>query len=187
MRIIAGSAKGHKLKALKGLKTRPTLEKVRGAVFNVLGSKVFDAVFLDLFAGTGAMGLEALSRGAAFCYFNDSSRAAREIIRENLEHCRLEERASLFGLEARQFIKHLALENIKNITIVYVDPPYLINQEEILLDIAKAEILADGAVVIAETNNRASLPETLGTLRLNRKSIYGDTIIWYYIFKYMEV
>ncbi|MDX9872644.1 MAG: 16S rRNA (guanine(966)-N(2))-methyltransferase RsmD [Clostridia bacterium] len=187
MRIIAGSAKGHRLKALKGLKTRPTLEKVREAVFNVLGTQIVDAIFLDLFAGTGAMGIEALSRGAAFCYFNDSARQAQEIIRQNLAHCRLEDKARLFSLEASQLLKHPPQELQQTVNIVYVDPPYLSNQEDILLQLAESPILADQAAVIVETDSRTVLTEATGKMGLTRKSIYGDTIIWYYRYKYVEV
>lgn len=92
MRVIAGTAGGHNLKSLKGLNTRPTLDRVKEAIFNVISARISNSVVLDLFAGTGALGIEALSRGAEVSYFNDRQRKACEIIGENLINCKLDNR-----------------------------------------------------------------------------------------------
>lgn len=180
MRIIAGTAKGHKLKSLKGLSTRPTLERIREAVFNVLGIKVPDAVVLDLFAGTGAVGIEALSRGAKYCYFNDSAKNAKDIISENLHHCRLEKNSEVYSMDALKLIEHLQKQDI-TLDIVYIDPPYERGlYETILVRLDESNVLKQGSIIIAETNNRTKLPENTGNLELVKKSSYGDTIIWYF-------
>lgn len=181
MRIIAGSAKGHNIKSLKGLSTRPTLERIREAVFNVLGSKVPEAVVLDLFAGTGAIGIEALSRGAKYCYFNDSAKNAIEIIRVNLLHCRLLENSQIYSMDALNLIEHLQKQQNIKLDIVYIDPPYERGlYENILVKLDESNLLKQGSVVIAETNNKTVLPKDTGNLELVKKSSYGDTIIWYY-------
>jgi 16S rRNA (guanine(966)-N(2))-methyltransferase RsmD len=181
LRVIAGSAKGHKLSSLKGLKTRPTLERVREAVFNILGTVVCDAIFLDLFAGTGAMGIEALSRGAKFVYFNDYDRIAKTIIKQNLLNCHLDNKSEIYNMDAELLIKLLDKQLDKIIDIIYIDPPYEIGKyDSILVLIEKSSLLKDGSLVIAETNNRTSLMETIGRLKLKKKSSYGDTIIWFY-------
>lgn len=184
MRVIAGLAKGHKLKSLKGLKTRPTLERIREAVFNVLGSKVLDVIVLDLFSGTGAIGIEALSRGAGFCYFNDSDRNAKEIIQQNLLHCRLQEKARLYSMDALQLIDFLNKQQNIILGLVYIDPPYNIGiYESILAKLEKSSLLNETSIVIAESNNKTMLPDRTGNLELIRKNTYGDTIIWYYQYK----
>lgn len=184
MRVIAGLAKGHKLKSLKGLKTRPTLERIREAVFNVLGSKVVDAVVLDLFSGTGAIGIEALSRGARYCYFNDSDRNAKEVIWQNLLHCRLQEKARLYSIDALLLIDFLDKQQNIVLGLVYIDPPYNLGiYESILAKLEKSSLLNEDSIVIAESNNKTMLPDKTGNLELTRKNTYGDTIIWYYQYK----
>lgn len=181
LRVIAGSAKGHKLSSQKGLKTRPTLERVREAVFNILGSNVLDAVFLDLFAGTGAIGIEALSRGAKFCYFNEYDRKTKEIIQQNLLACHLEDKCQIYNMDAELLIKLLDKQLYKCIDIIYLDPPYEMEKyDTILMLLENASLLKDGSLVIAETNNKRILAETFGRLILYKKNVYGDTIIWFY-------
>lgn len=180
MRIIAGIVKGRTLKSLKGLKTRPTLDKVREAVFNVLGTKVINSRFLDLFAGTGAVGIEALSRGASNCYFNDKSKAACGIIKENLTLCGLEESARVFAMDALQFISYLG-ECACSFDLIYVDPPYMANLYTPLLNkLEEAKLITDGGIIIAESNKKTFLQEEYNSLKLIKRSEYGESVIWYY-------
>jgi len=184
LRVIAGSAKGHKLKSLKGLKTRPTLERIREAVFNVLGSKVFNAVILDLFSGTGAIGIEALSRGARFCYFNDSDRNAKEIIQDNLLHCRLQEKSRVYSMDALHLIDFLNKQQNIILDLIYIDPPYNLGlYESIFFRLENSTLLNEGSIIIAESNNKTLLPEKTRYLELIRKNSYGDTVVWYYQYK----
>lgn len=181
MRVIAGTAKGHSLKCSKGLRTRPTLDRVREAVFNTIGFRVVEAVFLDLFAGTGAVGIEALSRGAGMCCFNDSSRKAVETIRQNLIHCRMQDKSKIFNMDALQLIRFLQEDTRNRFDLVYLDPPY--DQglyEPVLSALDNSGILKETALVVAESSTRMELPEKVKTLQLARKARYGDTVIWYY-------
>lgn len=180
MRIIAGIVKGRTLKSLQGLKTRPTLDKVRGAVFNVLGTKVINARFLDLFAGTGAVGIEALSRGASHCYFNDKNKAACRIIKENLSMCGLEEYARVFAMDALRLISYLE-ECACSFDLIYVDPPYTANLYTPLLNkLEEGELITDGGIIIAESNKKTILQAEYNSLKLIKKSEYGESVIWYY-------
>lgn len=179
--MIAGTARGRILKSLKGFKTRPTSDRVREAVFNVIGPKTQGAVFLDLFAGTGAIGIEALSRGARFCYFNDLDRGACRLIRENLLRCNFQENSRVFNLDAQDAIRLLEREGSERVDVVYIDPPYHQGLYEPVLDLlGHSSLMNEVAIVVVETSGKASLPEGFGRLALARTSRYGDTAIWYY-------
>ena len=182
MRIIAGSRKGHTIRCLKGIKVRPTLDRVREAVFNVIGIKIIDAKFLDLFAGTGAIGIEALSRGAQFCYFNDSYKSATQLIIKNLSNCRLEDSSKVFNMPVLKYIELLRADEGLKFDFVYVDPPY---EEDLYNPVLEAlsnipAIIKTDSIVIVESNARLDLPNQINKLELIKKSVYSDTIIWYY-------
>ncbi len=181
MRVIAGSAKGRNLKCLKGNTIRPTLDRVKESVFNVLGVLIQESFFLDLFAGTGSMGIEALSRGASFCCFNDVQRKSCDIIRSNIQNCQLEEKSRVFNMEALRLIEYLDRKGMLRFDIVYLDPPYAKGlYTEMLTALAQSALLQDEAVVIAESGNKEILPEKIGGLTAVRNKAYGDTRIWFY-------
>ncbi len=181
MRVIAGLAKGRNLKCLKGNTIRPTLDRVKESVFNVLGALIREAVFLDIFAGTGAMGIEALSRGASFCCFNDIQRKSCDIIRANIQNCQLEEKSRVFNMEALRLIEHLDREELFKFDIVYLDPPYAKGLYlKVLTALAQSALLKKETVVIAESDSKEILPEKIGGLTAVRNKVYGDTRIWFY-------
>ena len=120
MRVISGFARGTKLVSPQGMDVRPTLDRVKESVFSMLYGKIEGAIVLDLFAGTGALGIESLSRGAAECHFVDLSRKSLESVKFNLEKTRLSDKAVLFQKSAEDFLKCTS----KNFDIVFVDPPY---------------------------------------------------------------
>lgn len=181
MRVIAGTAKGHPLKSLKGLVTRPTQDRVKEAVFSSLGNRVIDAVVLDLFAGTGAIGIEALSRGAARCYFNDHNRKAYELIRVNLQKCRLDEKSRIFNRDAFKLLDEMEDEPELAFDLVYLDPPYLAGFYLPLLErLANSSLLKNGSYLIVESGPGLILPQYICNLQLYKESKYGDTYIRYF-------
>lgn len=181
MRVIAGTAKGHSLKSLKGLLTRPTLDQVREALFNVLAPRICEAKFLDLYAGTGAIGIEALSRGARMCVFCERQKKACEIIAENLHHCRLFEKAKIYPMEADKLIRHLQCNDPIVFDLVYMDPPYQAGVYESTLDMLSSSGLTGiSSLVIAESGKGMTLPARCGVLELIKKSEYGNAALWYY-------
>ena len=190
MRIIAGTAKGRTLKSLKGMTTRPTLDRVREAVFNILGAKINNASVLDLFAGTGAIGLEALSRGAACCFFNDKNRAACRIIRENLTKCTFAQTTFILMMEAIECISYLQKKGDNSFNIIYLDPPYKEDIYALLLKrLLEAQLLAEDGIVVIETDKKTCLEEKYCSakdehqiVQLIKKNKYGDTVIWFYKF-----
>lgn len=187
MRVIAGRWRGLPLVAPRGATTRPTSDKARGAVFNVLAGLVASApegaaplagaVVLDLFAGSGAVGLEALSRGAASCTFVERERDAVRALSENLERCRLEvggEEAHVLAGDYRRALTTLAAGE-RRFTLVYVDPPYRMYSEvEAFLRRSLAAVLAPRALIVVETDIRTALDLPWPVTRQKR---YGDTVI----------
>jgi 16S rRNA (guanine966-N2)-methyltransferase len=183
MRITGGRAKGRRLTAFKGLDIRPTSDLVREAIFDLIGQDWQDAEVLDLYAGTGSLGIEALSRGASRAVFIDLSRKALDIANKNLEICGF--RDSGFTVKAdlsRGLPKKPFLEK-RRVDLVFVDPPYEKGLALALLvdDLAIREILAKDAIVVVETRKSEILPETAGPLRLIKSRTYGDTRV--HVFK----
>lgn len=121
MRIISGTARGTKLFTLEGKNTRPTLDRVKESLFNIIQNEIEDSVVLDLFSGSGAIGLEFASRGAKKVYLNDNSKEAVQIIKQNIEKTHLSEKVQLFNLDYLKLIQKL---QGKCLDIVYLDPPY---------------------------------------------------------------
>ena len=177
MRIIGGEHKGRRIKTLNGESTRPTLDKVRGAIFNSLYD-VSDTVVLDLFGGSGAMSLEALSRGAAFAVIVDHNQGAANIIGENVKALHYEDKT-----DVRFCDFHQALKKGDSFDVVFLDPPY--GQGfvwESMAMLCKAKVLRKNAMVVAETGSdefgdHGTLPFTL-----LKKKQYGRAKILYYRF-----
>ncbi|HWK26763.1 MAG TPA: 16S rRNA (guanine(966)-N(2))-methyltransferase RsmD [Solirubrobacter sp.] len=172
MRIIAGRYGGRTLTAPRGASTRPTSDRVREALFSILGSAVPGAHVLDLFAGSGALGLEARSRGAAAVTFVDDDRAAIAAIRANLDA--LGEAADVRRIDALRFLS-AAAGNDAQYDLVFLDPPYrLAERLAPPLSTALPAVLAPGAMVVAECDRRAPLDLALP---LTDERRYGDTLI----------
>lgn len=152
MRIISGTAKGTKLYTLDGLTTRPTLDRVKESLFNIIYDKIEDSVVLDLFSGSGAIGLEFASRGARKVYLCDKSKEACKIIEKNIEKTHLAEKVELFNTDFLNTIKKL--EN-KKVDIVYLDPPYKTDFIEMAMkELIMANILEENTIIIAETDEK---------------------------------
>lgn len=149
LRIISGSARGTKLFAPEGLDTRPTLDRVREAVFSMIFDRIDDAVVLDLFAGSGAMGLESLSRGALSSDFVDIDSSAVKCIRDNIEKTHLEG-AYVFNQDFKTFLKNCT----KKYNIIFLDPPYQAGYYETALDtIREKDLLSDDGIIVVESGS----------------------------------
>ncbi|MDD2903243.1 MAG: 16S rRNA (guanine(966)-N(2))-methyltransferase RsmD [Syntrophales bacterium] len=179
MRVIAGTLKGRRLAPVKG-HIRPTGSKVREAVFDILGDAVKEARVLDLFAGTGALGIEALSRGAVEAVFVEDSPEALKVLRRNLEDLDLKGRARVLPMPVRQALKKLAVHGA-DFHLAFLDPPYGGEKAIAALDaLAAATILAPAAWVVAEHSRRDQLPEKAGDLERRELRRYGDTQVAFY-------
>jgi 16S rRNA (guanine(966)-N(2))-methyltransferase RsmD len=172
MRVIGGEFRSRVLKSLPGMETRPTPDRLREALFNILAPEIEDTVFLDAYAGTGAVGIEALSRGAARAIFIESNRAAAQIIRENLGGLGLLRRAEVLTGRALQYLRH------RQADIVFLDPPYSMEKEYTeALDVLGA---APPPLVTVQHDVRRILGETYGGLRRTRIVKHGDNCLSFY-------
>ena len=157
MRVIAGKARRLNLKTTPGLDTRPTADKIKETLFNIINPYLPGCCFLDLFSGSGAIGIEALSRGASFCVFADNDRAAVSCIKENLDHTRLSDDALVLHKNALGAISQLSIKKYR-FDLVYLDPPYKAGLEnETLKALAASGIIDSDSLVIVEASRSAGL------------------------------
>jgi 16S rRNA (guanine(966)-N(2))-methyltransferase RsmD len=172
MRIIAGTYKGRNLKSPPSMNVRPTSDRLRETLFNVIAPRIDGAKFLDLCAGSGAVGIEALSRGASHVTFVDRSRRMCKLIEANVELCRIpEEQRDIYCSEANEFLRQSKDEQWD---IVYFDPPY---KEDYLKTL---RLLGNNSLVIAEHHHKTDLPETIGNLKRTRILKQGDSALSFY-------
>lgn len=174
-RIIAGEARGRRLSAPRGTATRPTSDKVRGAVFNLLGQFFDGGEVLDLYAGTGALALEALSRGAARAVCVEADRATAELLRRNAEACGYGERVEILRGRVPEALARLAPGRFD---LAFVDPPYAEGPEGALA--ALADLLAPDGRAVAEHDARRPPPDRIGPLTAADRRTYGSTGISIY-------
>ena len=176
MRVITGSARGKALKTLDGEEiTRPTGDRVKQALFNALQFDIEGRSILDLFAGSGQLGIEALSRGAAECVFVEKDLNAAEIVKENLKATKLFSQAHVLTADAVTFSRNTA----DRFDIVFLDPPYASDLIEQTLPLLCDKIKKNGTAV-CETDAEKELPDAVGSLRLARCAKYGKTLLWFY-------
>jgi len=179
VRIISGSARGTKLATFTGCEIRPTSDRVRGAIFSKLCSRLgsFNKLkILDIFAGTGAMGLEALSRGAETAVFVDKGQQAKKIISSNSKHCHLQEKTRIINQNAQTALGTLTEHHFD---LIFIDPPYnkgMLPQIIQLIDTHK--LLATNGIICAEEDKQASIPEQIGVYELLDRRDYGNTSIY---------
>ena len=180
MRIVGGEFRGRSLVSPRDDSIRPTTDRVRESLFSIVTSRYNEQLcgnVLDLFAGTGALGLEAMSRGAEFCLFMDNSPQGQTLIRENITNLDLAKRTKLFRLDATKPGK---IGNLKPFNLVFADPPY--NKglaEKAIAALQKGEWLAHGAVIIVEEDSSATLSEIDGCQMVDQRE-FGDTSMSFY-------
>ncbi|MEW6066856.1 MAG: 16S rRNA (guanine(966)-N(2))-methyltransferase RsmD [Nitrospirota bacterium] len=187
MRISGGIAKGRRTatkklfsKTFRGERLRPTTSKVREAIFDIIRNRIKGSVFVDLYAGTGTVGLEAFSRGAEKVIFVEEDNFRVDAIKKNIADLKFQERALVIKGTASEFIeKSSAKKNVFD--ILFIDPPYHSDEiGRILPMIGEGEILNDEGIVIVEHFFKRNMPETAGRLIIHRKYKYGDTILTIY-------
>jgi 16S rRNA (guanine(966)-N(2))-methyltransferase RsmD len=177
MRVIAGTQKGRRLHGPKGPGLRPTADRVKEALFSILGARVSGARFLDLYAGTGAIGIEALSRGASSVTFVESDPTAGRLLRTNLSACGLETDAELFPSKAETFLRGTRT-GAAAFDIIFADPPYQLDVETTLWPALTAtRALVPGGLLVLEHATRQALPPATASLSLLRQYRYGDTTL----------
>ena len=180
VRIIAGTAKGIRLKTPKGLNTRPTADRVKESVFGILGATPVDAVVLDLFAGTGNLGLEALSRGAVSAVLVDKSIQSSKIMLENAILTNFTGAVTICREDALQALRRLAGEQ-KSFDLIFCDPPYNIGlAPKVLQVLDSGGVLRVGGFFVLEHSRHEKLPEELKRIVAYRSEFYGETVVSFF-------
>ena len=181
MRIISGTFRGLSLKTLKGGKLRPTSEQLRETLFDVLGPAIVDSTFLDAYAGSGAVGLEALSRGAREVVFVEHHRPAIGIIRKNLDSLKIESGYEILTCAVLTALERLAADAAR-FDYVFLDPPYdeIREYHHALRQLARSELLLPPSLVIAEHSRHIRLEDEYGALRQFRLLRHGDAQLAFY-------
>lgn len=183
MRIIAGEKKSRKIEAPEGQDTRPTADRIKEAMFSILQNRLYDARVLDLYAGSGALSLEALSRGAGQAVLVDKSFKACRVIRRNIETLGYQEKATLLNMEDKKAMDFLEQEN-RRFDLIFLDPPYKLNTTETCMRLAE-KLLADGGLILCE-HDRKTPPDTPANLELKDRREYGITGLTFFVKKEAE-
>ena len=178
MRVITGSARGRNLTAPDGLDTRPTSDMTKGAVFSILQMMIENSEFLDLFAGSGQMGIEALSRGARSATFIDSDRKAIESIKTNLKNCGFMEKSKVAMMDSISYIQNCS----NKFDVIFLDPPY---QKELIDKVLPycGKCLKEEGIILCETEKNEQLPQDVEGLELEKEYRYGKAKITSYRMK----
>lgn len=179
MRVIAGEFKGRNLKSPPSLQVRPTSDRLRETLFNVIAARVADSRFLDLCAGSGAVGIEALSRGAAHATFVDRSRRSCQLIEANLALCRVpEDQRDIYCSDVSEFLRQW-IEDPWD--LIFFDPPYKDDYLRTLQILGSSKLLNESGLLIVEHHHKNDLPETIGRLTRTRVLKQGDSALSFYV------
>lgn len=180
MRVVSGKCKGHPLKAVPGNTTRPTTDKVKESIFNMIGPYFDGGIALDLFGGSGGLGIEAISRGIDKAIFVDRDNKAIKTIHQNLESCRIQEQAEVYRNDAERAIKAL-IKREMSFDLILIDPPYKDQKIVSLISVMDQHgLLHNAGLIMAERGNDVVLPESIGRLVKVRAEKYGITAISIY-------
>lgn len=183
MRVITGKVKGFKIKAPKGLKTRPTTDRIKESLFNIIGTLYEESIVLDLFSGSGNIGIEFLSRGAKECHFVDNDMESIKVIKENLNKTKLINQSNVHKKDSISALKYFSSNKIK-FDYIFMDPPY--NKDlslSTLLEIEKNDLLNEEGYLIIEHETELDLPESLNNIYKFDLRKYGITSISFYKYK----
>lgn len=178
MRVVSGKLRGMKLNTIEGDSTRPTRDIVKEALFSILMNDIEDSIFLDLFSGSGAVGIEAISRGAKEAIMVDLNPACVKIIRENVKKAKIEENVRIYNTDYKMALKKLQGQKID---IAYIDPPY--NREmgvDAVLRMSEYDLLSNEGIIIIETDSKEEIPSIIGRYEKYNYKRYGRNILSFY-------
>jgi 16S rRNA (guanine966-N2)-methyltransferase len=178
MRIISGNLKGRKLKTPKNYEIRPTSDRVKEAIFSMLTPYITnESVVVDLFSGTGNLGLEAISRGAKTVYFSDASKESIALVKENIAYCGVSDNSVLLLGDYRQNLKRIR----EKVDIILLDPPYMKNLLQDALEVvSSSDLLTAEGIVVCEHSSKETLPDTIGNLTTLKTKRYGSIKVTLY-------
>ena len=180
MRVISGKARGLKINTPKNEDVRPTTDRVKESLFNIINFYVMDNNILDLFAGTGSLGIECLSRGANKCVFVDKSKESMSIVKSNIKKARVENESITLNTDFKSAVLSLGRQGEK-FTIIFMDPPYYKNMFiDALSSVDENNLLEEDGIIVVEHDTKDSFPDNVGRLYKNREKKYGNTTLTFY-------
>ena len=180
LRVISGKARGLKLDSPKNQDVRPTTDRVKESLFNIINPYIRESNILDLFAGTGSLGIECLSRGAKNCVFVDKSKDSINIIKSNVKKARVENESTILNIDFKDAVKRLSSQNQK-FDVIFMDPPYYENMFiECLKIIDELNLLYEDGIIIVEHDTKDLFDESIGNLVKSRDKKYGNTTLTFY-------
>ena len=180
MRVISGKARGLKLNTPKNDDVRPTTDRVKESLFNMINSYIMESDILDLFAGTGSLGIECLSRGANQCIFVDNSKESINIVKSNIKKARVENESIVLNLDFKSAINSLSSKN-KQFDVIFMDPPYYKNMfSDALSAVDNNNLLKEDGIIVVEHDTVDKFPDNMGRLYKSREKKYGNTTLTFY-------
>ncbi|MBA5850508.1 16S rRNA (guanine(966)-N(2))-methyltransferase RsmD [Clostridium sp. cel8] len=181
MRIIAGLAKGRKLLPPNGYSTtRPTLDRVKEAMFNIIQTKIQDSIVLDVFSGTGSLGLEAVSRGSKHCYLVDGSKETFSILKENVKNLRFEDKCTCLNMDSYKALYEFSKDSMK-FDIIFIDPPYRKNMIPKAVQIIESgNLLNDEGIIMTKIDTSEDIYQGTKLISLSDHRKYGKTTVCIY-------
>ena len=180
MRVISGKVRGLKLDTPKNLDVRPTTDRVKESLFNIINPYIRESNILDLFAGTGSLGIECLSRGAKNCIFVDKSKESIGIVKSNIKKARVENESTILNIDFKDAVKRLSVQKQK-FDVIFMDPPYYENMFiDCLKSIDEFSLLKEDGLVVVEHDTNDLFDDNIGRLYKSREKKYGNTTITFY-------
>lgn len=180
MRIISGIARGRKILSPESSETRPTLDRIKESIFNIIQNNVYDSIVADIFSGTGSLGLEAASRGSKMTYVVDKSPSAFSFLTKNIENLKFGEFCKALNMDAYAALEKLHKENIK-LDILFIDPPYLKNLIPPAIKIvADKNLITEDGIIVTKIDSSEDIFEGYGNIKLYDKRKYGNTTVCFY-------
>ncbi|APC40961.1 16S rRNA (guanine(966)-N(2))-methyltransferase RsmD [Clostridium estertheticum] len=183
MRIISGSARGRKLLSPVGMGTRPTLDRIKEAIFNIIQNRVRDAVVVDMFSGTGSLGLEAASRGAAKCYLIDMGDTTFEMLQSNVDNLKFNDICKCLKGDTYKYMEQFANEGIV-FDLIFIDPPYAKDMIPPAIEIISSNsLLSKEGLIVCKIDSSEEIYEGNGIIHLSDSRKYGNTTVLFYKYK----
>lgn len=183
MRIIAGKARGRKILPPDGMQTRPTLDRVKENIFNIIQNRTVDAVVIDVFAGTGSLGLEAASRGAKTCYLVDKHPTTFQRLNENVNNLKFQEFCKCLNMDSYDALREVSRRNI-TFDLIFIDPPYSKEMIPPAMEIVyNKELLKEDGLIVTKIDSSESIYEGFKNIKLINSRKYGNTTVCLYAYK----
>lgn len=180
VRIIAGKARGHKLLSPATMETRPTLDRVKEAMFSSIQMRIPGAVVVDVFAGTGSLGLEAASRGAEKVYLVDKSPVTYPLLKKNIENLKFNDFCTSLNMDAYEALKKLNKQGVK-FDIIFIDPPYCKEMiPEALKIVEENNMLKEDGIIVTKIDSIEEIYEGYNEIKISKSKKYGNTTVCYY-------